>query len=718
MISLQRAEGRQLKTFYRAGARVYRDLPLHRSTEDEVMRMLVEGPTAFHDHASVAPFLMRQGRRTVGRFALIHDRKLPDYVQVAFFEALPDLSGVLDAIRLKARAMHPGVPQLVVGLNGHLNYGCGFLASCFHQAPVFGLPYTPPYYLDYFNQLPARSMLSYRFESRHFFELRRRLAPRFSAGDLRVRCMDRDNFARDVDIYTDLNNACFQKHPFWADRTAAEDYELFWPFRHLLRDEHFLVAEENGRPVGFLLWYPDFNELTSRDGELGLRHLLRYRLQDPIRTARLTEIAVHPDCRSRRVDLALILRMIEEVERAGYPQTEGGFIFEENQRSLALTLRYLERAQGKRPEPHRRYCVFEGPLSPRASSGRGRPRAQPEQPRAPLHSNPRRLERAEQLGSGWDELATSPFQRRDFLRLLERHNPCQQRYHELWRDGRLVAGAVLYSTRLDLLTFSGLPSPLRMQVVGVPCSQSSPGLLGSAIDQQALLASLLPQQQGLVLGLNLEQRLDLPSAAWGHTLPSIELQRSFDSWEAYLAALRSPYRRRLRKLQQPWSQVRSERGPCSRFDEQMYQQYLAVLQRSAARLERLDADLFAALPGQFTLTTHRLRGHLLGWHIVHSAAGSLRFFMVGMDYEHQQRLRLHGNILACVLREAIDDGARHVDLGQTAEVGKTRMGGEPVSRHMFGYHRSRPVRALLRGFRGMLEYQASFPEAHVFREQP
>lgn len=717
MIALQPAEGRRrLRAFYRIGSDVYRDIPLHRSTEDEVMRMLVEGPTAFRDHARIDPFLMREGRRIVGRFALIRDERLPDHVQVAFFEALPGLDGVLESIRLKATSLFPDCARLVVGLNGHLNYGAGFLANCFDEAPLFGMPYTPAYYLDYFEGLVRRPMASFRFDSEDFFALRRQLAPTFDPGPIRIRTMDRANFAREVDIYTTLNNACFQDHPYWADRTSAEDFELFHPFRFLLRDEHFIVAEHEGRPVGFLLWYPDFNELCRGDEELGLRHLLRYRLADPVRTARLTEIAVLPQYRAHRVDLAMILRMIRSVEEAGYRNTEGGFIFEENRASIALTLRYIRRATGRTPRPHRRYVVFDGALRPDPAEV-PRPRRRRAAPVAGAgEGHVHRIGRADELSDGWDEAATSLFQRREMLALLQGLNPCAQRYYELRRDGEFAAGASVYTIALDLLTYSGLPSPVKMQVVGVPCSQSSPGLLGHPADQRTLVRAVLERERGLVVGLNLEAPLDLPGVLDGRTLPAVLLRRRFEDWDHYRASLRSSYRRRLRRLVEPWREVESERGSCDRFDDAMYRLYLDVFRRSDARLERLSVDLLQALPEPFTLTVHRLRERMVGWHIGVRDGDVSRFFLVGIDYPRARTLNTHANVLLSVLREGIEDGASVLDLGQTAETSKTRLGGVAEERHLFAFHRSRALRGLLGRARGWLEYSGTVPETHVFRE--
>jgi hypothetical protein len=105
---------------------------------------------SFHQHATVHSFLILQGDDVAGRFTLIHDQKLPDYVQVSFFEAQPGLSGVAKLIVEKACSAFPHCKRIVIGLNGHLNYGAGILTSNFGEAPVFGLPYNREYYQDYF----------------------------------------------------------------------------------------------------------------------------------------------------------------------------------------------------------------------------------------------------------------------------------------------------------------------------------------------------------------------------------------------------------------------------------------------------------------------------------------------------------------------------------------------------------------------------------------
>jgi ribosomal protein S18 acetylase RimI-like enzyme len=81
---------------------------------------------------------------------------------------------------------------------------------------------------------------------------------------------------------------------------------LFKPFRFLLDNENLIIAEIDGKPVGFFLWYPDFNELVASQRDLNVLDVIKYRLGKPIDTFRFTEIGILPEYQGSPVALALI----------------------------------------------------------------------------------------------------------------------------------------------------------------------------------------------------------------------------------------------------------------------------------------------------------------------------------------------------------------------------------------------------------------------------
>lgn len=117
------------KDFFSITKDIYKGNIFHRSTDDDITRLVISGPSSFHSHANVNPYLLEDDDKVVGRFALICDQKLSNYVQVSFFEALPDLQKLDKLILIQARTDFPQCRQIVIGINGHLNYGAGMLLS-------------------------------------------------------------------------------------------------------------------------------------------------------------------------------------------------------------------------------------------------------------------------------------------------------------------------------------------------------------------------------------------------------------------------------------------------------------------------------------------------------------------------------------------------------------------------------------------------------------
>jgi len=367
-LKLLKADTRVLRRqFFAIGNEIYRDNPYYRSTEDDLVRMLINGPTLFHEHARVLPYLMLENDSVCGRFAFVHDEHMSDYVQVAFFEFKPDTGNPVSIIENEAQTLFPNADKIVFGLQGHLNYGAGFLLNRFDQVPVFGLPYSLPHYPGLFEGYTERKMHSFRFSMQVDIPLFERLSERMAGNEITVRKLDMKNLKKDIHLYTELNNRCFTEHPYWTDREGKEDFELFESFRHLLRPENFLFAMHQGREVGFLMWFPDFNQMIKNDRELKCStafslDVLRFRYANPIKQFRLTEIAVLPEYRSKGAELAMMFQMTKDVLAAGYKEGVGGFIFEENRDSINLALRYVERFTGKKAQNDAEFAAYEKKL--------------------------------------------------------------------------------------------------------------------------------------------------------------------------------------------------------------------------------------------------------------------------------------------------------------------------------------------------------------------
>ena len=348
---------KDFSTFKKIGSDVYKGNKQYRGTESSIEKLLLKSSGAFSKHATIKPFIVRDQNTLVARFCLIHDQYLPEYIQVAFFEAYEGLGDIFSLIKKCVKIHFPEQNKIVVGINGHLNYGAGILLNRFDEPPLFGLPYNHDYYANYFIELTPRKMVSFKFNMKVYKQWAASYKSYRKLDGLSVRFMNKKFIKRESAIYTELNNKAFTQHPFWAKRDAEEDLELFAPFRHLMDNENLLFAEVNGEPVGFFLWYPDFNKLVSSQRDLNIFDVIRYRINPSIETFRFTEMGIIPKYQRSPVALALINKAVNAMSR--YKYFEGGFIFEENKASIAFVKRVYQRCYGKEAKPYRKFAVFE-----------------------------------------------------------------------------------------------------------------------------------------------------------------------------------------------------------------------------------------------------------------------------------------------------------------------------------------------------------------------
>lgn len=328
----------------------------------------------------------------------------------------------------------------------------------------------------------------------------------------------------------------------------------------------------------------------------------------------------------------------------------------------------------------------------------------------------RTLGRAAELPEAWDGLCATRLQHRAFLEHCERTNPCGQRYHLLVRDGVPAAGAVSYRFDLDLFTFlPGLRLPVPATVIGLPASLPPAGVVGPCGAVRDLLAALLDTEPGLVLVLNLAPSQVPPGARTLRLLPEMVFGRRFAGLADYASALRSPWRRRMDRIRRRFTGVATVRTGCGAFTRAHHDLYLQVRGRSATGLEILGLDFFRGLPDACELVSHYAAGRLVCWRIVLVEDGRVTFVLGGHDYGLNGRYASYFNNLYGLLDDAFAAGARVVELGQTAEDPKARLGAEPVETRMILRHGRRWLDRLV-GLAGpLVAYRGRCPAYRVFR---
>lgn len=206
--------------------------------------------------------------------------------------------------------------------------------------------------------------------------------------------------------------------------------------------------------------------------------------------------------------------------------------------------------------------------------------------------------------------------------------------------------------------------------------------------------------------------------------PNSILPLPWTHYADYIAALRHPYRARLRKAAAKLQEagIVARVGPLADYDATDHRLYEAVVERAAIQLERLTPAFFSGLGRVLPASTALLRfvrcGQTVGWVAILLDRGCAYDLFHGIDYEANRTADLYFNQIAGTIRFAIDSGARALSLGQSTEIAKARFGGWPVPLWILLRHRTGMLQTTLRWATPLLFPEKAIPEHHVFRASP
>ncbi|MDR3584047.1 MAG: hypothetical protein P4L59_01825 [Desulfosporosinus sp.] len=345
-MKLEFANKGRVKAFLNFYEKRYLIDPLKRNSMSGLLKNLLNGMSVMCRSAYLEPVMVEDEGRIIMIALLAQVDRMPDFLQIAFFDADCKDSRAFKLIldRAYKLAKERGASKITGSLNVHVNYGLGFLASDYNKPQGFGTMHNPEFYHELFseNGFEASDLVSFKKDLDELEELFNpriieRVNRRYS-----IRSLDYKHLERDAQIYTSINNEAFKNHPFYYSRKAAEDLELFKDFKPLLRPENLLFAYKGNKPVGFMLWYPDFHEIMKPGETIGLRTVLKNKfMAHRIRTVKIVEMGVLPKEMKNGAVLALLNKVFELV-KGKYSLFESGWVLESNTPSKMLGVKLAD----------------------------------------------------------------------------------------------------------------------------------------------------------------------------------------------------------------------------------------------------------------------------------------------------------------------------------------------------------------------------------------
>ncbi len=332
--------------YYKFYKSVYKNRPNKKDDMSSMVLSLLKNKSTLNKRIKIKPLLVYSDGVPVMGTILAQVDDMSDYIQMSFFEAVSEDKTAFSLLfeETKSTGDSWGAAFIAGSLNIHVNYGLGFLTSHYEQASSFGMNYNPEFYNHLFLKTGFKpiELVTYK-QSMKLFELpvSDRLIKRINA-KYTVRTMDYKQFKRDIKIYTELNNNAFQQHLFYFKRNFEEDYELFKPFKMLLKEENLLIVEKDKLPVGFMLWYPDYNELIPSGGTLSLKTVIDHKLLNrKISTFKLVEMGIVESEQKSGAILALFDALYQRTKDT-YDFCESSWILKDNKDSSNFGIKWSE----------------------------------------------------------------------------------------------------------------------------------------------------------------------------------------------------------------------------------------------------------------------------------------------------------------------------------------------------------------------------------------
>jgi hypothetical protein len=342
--------------------------PLRVAVEDALDRK-----KPFYKDADRALFLAVRDGAVVGRIAAIenraHNRYHNDRVGFwGFFECIDDQTV---AHRLFSAAGDWLASRNLDIMRGPVmpstNYDCGLLVDGFEHDATFMTPWNPPAYatmVEQLGQTKVKDLVAYYIPMNdNRFVLPASviaIAARAQAKSrMTFRDLDLSRWNDELELCWDVYNHAWEDNWGFVPMTKEEFVAMAKDLKPLLIPEFAYMAEVDGKPAGFMLIVPDFNQVLKKikTGRLFPSGLIRLLLgKSKLRSGRIMALGIKREHRNRSIFPLFILESYRRGKAYGAVGAEASWILEDNELLLAPL-----KALGL--HEYRRWRLYEGPVT-------------------------------------------------------------------------------------------------------------------------------------------------------------------------------------------------------------------------------------------------------------------------------------------------------------------------------------------------------------------
>lgn len=326
----------------------------------------------FHQHSEMALFLAYKDEQPVGRIAAIlnnnhnsFNRKKDGFF--GFFDTINDLNVARSLINYAEKWLKDRYAQTIIGpVNPSTNDMCGMLIEGVQEPPAVMMSYNASYYpvlMERLGFVKNTDLLAHIIHTATLNDKTTRvmdvLNERLNKKNIRIRKINLKKIDTEIQAIKEVYNRAWDKNLGFVPMTDAEFLQMGKDMKLIVDGDFCLVAEHNGKAVGFALCLPDINQIQIKlkKGRLfpfGIFKLLKGKKK--VTKMRVLALGIVEDYRKMGIEAVFIGTIIRNGISKGIMETEASWILEEN----TLMNRAIENVGGK---IYKRYRIFEKPIT-------------------------------------------------------------------------------------------------------------------------------------------------------------------------------------------------------------------------------------------------------------------------------------------------------------------------------------------------------------------
>jgi GNAT superfamily N-acetyltransferase len=333
--------------------------------------LLTPGKHPFHEHSAMKLFLVYKNNTLKGRIAAILNNNHNEFNGAAdgffgFFDCVDDVEIAKHLFTEAAKWLKEQGARTVIGpVNPSTNEPCGMLTDGFERPPVAMMVYNKAYYNRLVEECGFQKkvdLLAYDINidtiDDRSVKLQESLLKRLEKKNITIRPINVKEFKKEVEKVREVYNAAWDHNLGFVPMTDKEFNYLAKDLKLVLDPKLCLVAEHNGRIIGFVLAIPDINQVLIKLKRGRLLPTGIFKLVMGLRKidyVRVLALGVTKDYRKQGIEACFYASVITRGRQRKVKGAEASWILESN----AMMNRGIESMNGK---VYKKYRIYEKEL--------------------------------------------------------------------------------------------------------------------------------------------------------------------------------------------------------------------------------------------------------------------------------------------------------------------------------------------------------------------